>query len=93
MDKQPIDPIDKRQTRTVGASGKPAAVAADQPAQQGTDLLVPRALQPASVRFAAPDVKLNMSAAVVAKPSQSLIGARTGAQFGPGRPVRVRVIR
>ena len=93
MDKQPIDPIDKRQTRTVGASGRPAAAAAEQPAQPGNAFLVPPALKPAAVRFAAPDTKLHMTAAVVAKPSQSLIGARTGAQFGPGRPVRVRVIR
>jgi hypothetical protein len=34
-----------------------------------------------------------MSASIISKPSQSVIGARTGMQFGPGRPVRVRVIR
>jgi hypothetical protein len=92
-DKQPLEPSDKRQTRTAGSSGRSTAAAADQPERQGKDLLVPRAHQPASIRFAAPDSKLTMSASVVSKPSQSLIGARTGIRPGPGRPVRVRVIR
>ena len=30
-----------------------------------------------------------MTAAVVSKPSQSLIGAKTGVQLGPSRPLRV----
>jgi hypothetical protein len=72
--------------------------AAGQPEQQSgepppTDLVVPRALQPASMRFATPESKVTMTAAVVAKPSQSLISAKTGVMLGPGLPARVRVIR
>ena len=77
-------PIAERPKRTVG-------FAADQ--QQGNELLIPRALQPAAMRFAAPETKLSMSAAVISKPSQSLICAKTGARPGPGQPVRVRIIR
>lgn len=32
-------------------------------------------------------------AAIVSRPSQSLVGARTGRIYGPAAPVRVRVIR
>ncbi|HWZ40271.1 MAG TPA: hypothetical protein VNY08_18420 [Bradyrhizobium sp.] len=79
--------VGKGPMRTIGdpdqAKDKPPA----------NELQVPRAMQPASMRFAAPDSKLTMSASIISKPSQSVIGARTGMQFGPGRPVRVRVIR
>jgi len=36
---------------------------------------------------------LFMTAAVVSKPTQSLIAARTGLRIGPAQPVRVRIIR
>jgi len=54
---------------------------------------VPRADPPASVRFAAPQSKLTMTASTISKPSQSLVTSKTGVQFGAGRPVRVRVVR
>jgi hypothetical protein len=87
-------PIAKRPMRSIGPR---AAAGADQPQPKdeppGSDLVVPRALQPASMRFAAPETKLSMTAAIVSKPTQSVISAKTGVQLGPGRPVRVRVIR
>jgi|EndMetStandDraft_4_1072995.scaffolds.fasta_scaffold454533_2 hypothetical protein len=54
---------------------------------------VPRPLRPAALSFADDENKVAMAAAVISKPSQSLISARTGMQIGPAPPVRVRVVR
>lgn len=94
MDDQPRV---KKAKRVISPSGmRVTAAAADEAPPAGepaTDLVVPRALQPAAVRFATPESKVTMTAAAVSKPSQSLISARTGVMIGPGLPARVRVIR
>ncbi|MCP3417937.1 hypothetical protein NLM16_27905 [Bradyrhizobium brasilense] len=82
-----------QQMRTLGPSGVTTTAPDAPPEAPANVLLVPPAMQPASMRFSAPETKLTMSAAVVSKPSQSLISARTGVMIGPGRPVRVRIIR
>lgn len=89
-------PIAKRPMRTIGPSAPreaPVDAAGPNDAPPANDLQVPRALQPASMRFASQDSKVVMPGAGIPKPSQSLISARTGVMLGPGRPVRVRVIR
>jgi hypothetical protein len=90
-------PVKRTRSSETGADSKDGTPQADVPVPQesgrsGT-LRVPHAFRPASTRFAAPDSKLSMTAAVVSKPSQSLIGAKTGVQLGPSRPLRVRIVR
>ena len=45
------------------------------------------------MRFTMPDSQVATIASVISKPAQSLVALKTGIQIGPGRPVRVRIIR
>ncbi len=54
---------------------------------------IPKAMQPASLRFSAPESKLTTTAAIISKPTQSWMSWKSGVSLGPARPLRVRVVR
>lgn len=82
-------------TKETPRSAQPAAKTAPKAAPPSPRTMrMPRLLKAAPAPgVGAPEITNPHLASVISNPTQSLVGAKTGVQIGPPRPIRVRIIR